>query len=86
MGNYEIRTLLGVSRQRAYQITQLESFPAPVAELASGGIWLAADVEDWVRVHRPDLRQASTDPSEVVAGALGERQDQEGRRESDDQP
>ena len=83
MGNYEIRTLLGVSRQRTYRITHLDSFPPAVAELASGGIWLATDVEDWIRAHRPDFHRASTGASEAEACPSGERQGEDERRESD---
>jgi len=86
MGNYEIRALLGVSRQRVHQITHLDSFPAPVAELASGGIWLATDVDDWIRAHRPGLHRANTDTSEAPAGPSGERQDEDERRKSDGRP
>lgn len=54
MGAHEIRLRLGgVSRQRAYQITQRADFPAPVAELGQGKIWLADDVEAWIKVKRP---------------------------------
>ncbi|MBG0569161.1 DNA-binding protein [Actinoplanes aureus] len=58
MGAHEIRIRLGgVSRQRAYQITNRSDFPAAVADLAQGKVWLAEDVESWMRVHR---RQDST--------------------------
>ncbi len=54
MGAHEIRVRLGgVSRQRAYQITQRADFPAPVAELGQGKVWLADDVEAWIKVKRP---------------------------------
>jgi len=86
MGNYEIRTLLGVSRQRTYCITHLDSFPPAVADLASGGIWLATDVEDWIRTHRPNLYGPEPGVSEAEAGPLGERQDEDERRESDGRP
>lgn len=49
MGVTEIADLLGVSKQRADQLTRRGDFPAPVAELASGRIWLAADVTAWAR-------------------------------------
>ncbi|GGN39387.1 putative DNA-binding transcriptional regulator AlpA [Actinoplanes campanulatus] len=54
MGAHEIRVRLGgVSRQRAYQITQRADFPKPVADLEQGKVWLASDVEAWVKVKRP---------------------------------
>lgn len=42
----------GVSRQRAYQITSRSDFPAPVADLAQGKVWLADDVAAWMATHR----------------------------------
>ena len=86
MGNYEIRALLGVSRQRVHRITHLDGFPAPVAELASGWVWLAADVGAWIRAHRPNLHRPEPGVSEAEAGPLGERQDEDERRESDGRP
>lgn len=53
MGAHEIRLRLGgVSRQRAYTITNRDDFPEPVADLSQGKIWLAGDVESWMGVHR----------------------------------
>lgn len=54
VGTYEIRQLLGVSRQRAFMVSYRAGFPKPVAELASGRIWNRGDVVAWVRVHRPE--------------------------------
>lgn len=52
MGADEIRIRLGgVSRQRAYMITTRADFPAPVAELAQGKVWLTTDVETWMIDH-----------------------------------
>lgn len=72
LGNYEIRTLLGVSRQRMYQIAYVEKFPEPVAQLASGGVWLATDVDEWLSVRRPHLRQALKELLEAL-GPMGLR-------------
>lgn len=47
MGIAEIRTLLGISRQRADQLTRRADFPAPVAELAMGKVWNGANVRKW---------------------------------------
>ncbi|MFI6230107.1 helix-turn-helix transcriptional regulator [Micromonospora echinospora] len=55
MGTAEIAEYLGVSRQWVYAITSHRSFPAPIAELQQGNVWLAEDVERWVREHRPEL-------------------------------
>jgi prophage regulatory protein len=50
MGAAEIAELLGVSRQRVDAIVRSDpEFPAPVAQLAAGRIWLKADVEYWAR-------------------------------------
>ncbi|KHD77189.1 hypothetical protein MB27_12090 [Actinoplanes utahensis] len=54
VGTYEIRHLLGVSRQRAFMVSCRDGFPKPVAELASGRIWRRDDVVAWVRLHRPE--------------------------------
>jgi len=58
MGSAEIgKRLGGITRTRVYQITQRRNFPAPVAQLQMGNVWLAEDVEDWIRQHRPELAE-----------------------------
>jgi hypothetical protein len=48
VGMTELGALLGVTKQRANQLTaEHESFPAPVLALASGRLWLRAAVEAW---------------------------------------
>jgi predicted DNA-binding transcriptional regulator AlpA len=54
MGVKEIQKRLSLSRQRIQQLAQQPDFPAPYDELAMGRIWLARDIEAWIRVHRPD--------------------------------
>jgi predicted DNA-binding transcriptional regulator AlpA len=50
VGVTEVREFLGVSRQRVHQLIRDDpTFPEPVAELASGKIWLRPDVEAWAR-------------------------------------
>lgn len=53
LGNGEIAKLLGVSRQRASQITKNAAFPTPVAQLSTGPVWTAPSVsrfvEEWDR-------------------------------------
>lgn len=49
MGTTEIAELLGVSRQRADQLSRTDGFPEPVAEIAAGRIWLREEVEVWAR-------------------------------------
>ncbi|MEU4558503.1 AlpA family phage regulatory protein [Actinoplanes sp. NPDC023936] len=54
MGAHEIRVRLnGISRQRVYALTNHPKFPAPVAELGQGKVWLAEDVEQWIKERRP---------------------------------
>lgn len=45
----EIRALLDISRQRAYQLTTRPDFPAPIATLAEGKtkIWDGTEVRAW---------------------------------------
>lgn len=57
MGAQEIQLRLGVSRQRAYILTGRRDFPAPRWELAMGKVWLASDVEAWIREKRPELAE-----------------------------
>ena len=52
VGVPEIAQMLGVSRQRVYQlIDAYEDFPQPLATLAVGRIWSRAAVEEWNRLH-----------------------------------
>jgi predicted DNA-binding transcriptional regulator AlpA len=51
LGVREIATLLGVSRQRADQITRTKQFPDPVARLAAGAVWDARHVMRWGVAH-----------------------------------
>ncbi|MEU4243156.1 DNA-binding protein [Actinoplanes sp. NPDC026619] len=56
VGTQEIRVQLGgVSRQRVHQITSRPDFPAPVADLVQGRVWLAADVDAWIARRRRPL-------------------------------
>jgi predicted DNA-binding transcriptional regulator AlpA len=48
VGAHEIRELLGVSRQRVHQLTRRSQFPAPVADLAQGKVWLRDDIDAWI--------------------------------------
>ena len=45
----------GVSKQRAYQITTRKGFPEPIAVLMQGKVWLAEDVEKWIKANRAGL-------------------------------
>ena len=62
MGPAEIgRRLGGLSRTRVTQLTQHRNFPEPIAKLDMGYVWLADDVEAWIRTHRPE---AAEDPED----------------------
>ena len=56
VGISEIARLLGVTPQRAGQITRDHAdFPEPVAVLAAGRVWEAEAVKAWIAAH-PDRR------------------------------
>jgi hypothetical protein len=56
VGAGEIRIMLGgVSKQRVYQITTRKGFPDPIAVLIQGKVWLADDVEKWIKENRTTL-------------------------------
>lgn len=57
-GHAELGQRLRVSRQRLAEITARGDFPAPIDHLASGRVWLKAEVERWIKVHRPHLDDA----------------------------
>ena len=52
IGAHEIRDMLGVSRQRVYQLAGQSGFPKPVATLAQGKVWAVEDVQTWIDAHR----------------------------------
>jgi prophage regulatory protein len=52
VGAHEIRKMLGVSRQRVYQLAERSDFPNPIATLAQGKIWRVDDIEAWISAHR----------------------------------
>ena len=53
----EIRRRLGISRQRADQLSRRAGWPAPYAKLSIGRVWLSRDIEDWIKRNRPALVQ-----------------------------
>jgi prophage regulatory protein len=55
MGQQEIRDRLGYSRQHTAVLINAKGFPEPAYELAMGRIWLAEDVEAWIKQKRPEL-------------------------------
>lgn len=52
VGLTEIAQLLGVSRQRAYQLANAPGFPKPVERLAQGAVWRRSAVEKWAEKNR----------------------------------
>jgi predicted DNA-binding transcriptional regulator AlpA len=56
-GLAEVAALAGVSRKRAWQLTQHKAFPAPVQMLAMGPVWLESDVKTFLAVPRPAGRK-----------------------------
>ncbi|MEV4844281.1 hypothetical protein AB0K20_13830 [Micromonospora matsumotoense] len=61
MGPYEIAQRLDVSRSRFQQIANRPTFPRPYRELRGMKVWLAEDVEDWIRAHRSPKPPADED-------------------------
>lgn len=56
----DIADLLGVTRQRALQITNDRrlNFPEPFDTLPGNiQVWLIADVDRWMAEHRPELAE-----------------------------
>lgn len=53
LGASDVARLLGVSRQRVYQLLEERAdFPRPAAALARGSVWRRHDVEAWARGRR----------------------------------
>ncbi len=48
----DIARLLGVTKQRAYQLSGRRRFPTPAATYAKGRLWRQSDVELWARDYR----------------------------------
>ena len=45
LGATDVARLLGVSRQRLYQLTDRPGFPPPATQLARGALWRREDIE-----------------------------------------
>lgn len=41
--------MLGVSRQRVHQLSQMDGFPEPEVVLTAGTVWKREAVEKWAR-------------------------------------
>lgn len=55
MGIGEIALRLGNTTTWTSQLVNRRTFPPPIARLKVGQVWLADDVEDWIRANRPHL-------------------------------
>lgn len=56
-GLAEVASLAGVSRKRAWQLTQHKAFPQPFQVLAMGPVWRESDVQVFLDTPRPSGRQ-----------------------------
>jgi prophage regulatory protein len=45
----EVAQMLDVGKARAHQLVLTPDFPAPVAKLSVGKLWLRSDVQAWAR-------------------------------------
>jgi predicted DNA-binding transcriptional regulator AlpA len=52
----EISRMLGVGKARVTQMVAEPGFPAPVAQLTVGRVWLYRDIEEWARGHGRSVR------------------------------
>jgi prophage regulatory protein len=52
-GLSEIVGMLGVTKRTALKYLAREDFPEPIDRLATGRVWLRADVERWGKEHLP---------------------------------
>jgi prophage regulatory protein len=71
VGAAEIGQLLGVSRQRVYQLTSSSDFPEPVATLAMGKVWQTADVRRWATQHGRVLHEDAAEREEARSPGEG---------------
>lgn len=51
-GLAEVAALAGVSRKRAWQLTKIKTFPAPLQKLAMGPVWRESDVVKFLATPR----------------------------------
>jgi predicted DNA-binding transcriptional regulator AlpA len=47
VGVLELVDLLGVTRQRVWQLIKRADFPEPCYRMKAGDFWLLADIEAW---------------------------------------
>jgi predicted DNA-binding transcriptional regulator AlpA len=56
MGAAEIGRLLRISRQRVQQLVKTDGFPAPIAVLDMGKVWLGDEIRRWAKGHQSRKR------------------------------
>lgn len=49
VGVAELAEMLGVTRQRAWQLTKTADFPAPCYQMKAGDFWKLSDVQAWAK-------------------------------------
>ncbi|MFC7532216.1 helix-turn-helix transcriptional regulator [Actinoplanes sp. GCM10030250] len=82
VGAHEIREMLGVSRQRAYQLAGRPDFPKPIAKLAQGKIWDLDDIEAWISTNRTGKRRRDRQARPPSEGGTGQTSGPEPRSEA----
>jgi len=60
-GLAEVAVLAGVTRKRAWQLTQHPAFPEPAQVLAMGPVWREADVTKFLGTERKPGRRPKAD-------------------------
>jgi predicted DNA-binding transcriptional regulator AlpA len=50
----DIAARLGVSRERARQLSHGDDFPRPAGQVGHIRVWSADAIEEWIKEHRPE--------------------------------
>lgn len=61
VGATDVARMIGVSRQRVYQLAETLTFPEAVAHLARGAMWRRLDIERWLEQRRASSAFRSAD-------------------------
>ena len=69
-GLAEVASLAGVSRKRAWQLTQHKDFPAPVVVLAATPVWRVSDVQAFLDTPRSGGRARIHYTDEMASESL----------------
>lgn len=51
--------MLGVTRQRADQLSRERGFPEPFGELPTGRVWRTVDIDKWQKANRQRFKGSS---------------------------